>query len=164
MIRYAWPRVVAPAVSMFAVGCLMMPVPARAGDFLELLRSDLKTDKVALLTEVMEFTPEEAEIFWPIYREYDLELSKLGDARIAILKEYASNFDTMTVAKAKELMDRSFKLEQDRLGLLKSTYGKVEKALDAVEAARFAQAERQIQLLIDVQIASQVPLVQKSAK
>jgi len=162
MIRQALIRSI--AVSSLALVCLVAPAASQTDDYLELLRSDLKADKVALLTEVMEFTPEQATIFWPIYREYDLQLSKLGDARIAVLKEYAANYETMTAEKAKELMDRSFKLEEDRLDLLKSYYGKVAKALSSVEAARFAQAEHQIQMLLDVQIASQVPLIQKAAE
>ena len=54
--------------------------------YLELLRSDLKKEKVAILTEAMEFTPSQSETFWPIYREYDLKLSKIGDRRIAAIK------------------------------------------------------------------------------
>jgi len=164
MIRNALASAVARSILATAVVCAMLPETSRADDFLELLRSDLKADKVALLTEVMEFTPEQADVFWPIYREYDLELSKIGDARIAVLKEYAANFESLTPAKTKELMDRSFKLEANRLDLLKTYYRKVEKALSPIEAARFVQAERQIQMLIDVQIAEQVPLVQKPAE
>ena len=49
---------------------------------IELLRSDVKAKKVAIVTEVMQFTDEEGKVFWPVYREYDLELAKIGDARI----------------------------------------------------------------------------------
>lgn len=163
MIHHAWSRAVVCSALVLAAVCLAMPAAAQGDDFLELLRSDLKTDKVALLTEVMEFTPEQANIFWPLYREYDLKLSKLGDERIAILKDYAANYEKMTPEKAKELTERTFKLEEGRIDLLKSYHGKVEKALDPIMAARFAQAERQIQMLVDVQIASQVPLVEKPA-
>ena len=79
MIRHAWSRAVVSSTLVLAAVCLARPAAAQGDDFLELLRSDLKTDKVALLTEVMEFTPEQANIFWPLYREYDLKLSKLGD-------------------------------------------------------------------------------------
>ena len=53
-------------------------------DFIEQLRSDLRAEKVAVLTESMELEEAESEKFWPIYREYELELSKLGDRRLAI--------------------------------------------------------------------------------
>ena len=139
-------------------------LPGAAGaqeEWLELLRSDIKTEKVALLTEAMEFTPEEAEIFWPIYREYDLELAKLGDTRLALIKDFAANYENMTEAKAKELAQKTFKLDADRLKLQQKYYQKVEKALSATEAARFIQVERQIRLLIDLQIAAEMPLIRK---
>lgn len=130
-------------------------------DYLELLRSDLKAEKTALLTAAMAFTEQEGAIFWPIYREYELELAKIGDARIANIKDYATNYATMTDVKAKELTDNAFKLEEDRLKLQKTYYKKVEKALSATSAARFMQVERQIGLLIDLQIASELPLIKK---
>ena len=146
-----------------AVLALSLPGMASAQEeWLELLRSDLKAEKVALLTEAMQFTSEESDIFWPIYREYDLELSKIGDARIALIKDYAASYDAMTDEKAKELADRSFKLEEETLKLRKNYYKKVAKALNSSEAARFMQVERQIGLLVDLQIASELPLVRKA--
>ena len=47
--------------------------------YAELLRADVRAQKVAIITEVMGFTDKEDEAFWPIYREYDLEMAKLGD-------------------------------------------------------------------------------------
>src|SRR5512134_4172880 len=51
--------------------------------YAELLRSDVRTQKVSIITEVMGFTEAESAKFWPIYREYDAEMAKLGDARAA---------------------------------------------------------------------------------
>ena len=130
-------------------------------DYMELLRSDLKAEKTALLTATMGFTDQEGTIFWPIYREYELELAKIGDARLANIKDYATNYASMTDVKAKQLVDTAFKLEEDRLKLQKTYYKKVEKALSATSAARFIQVERQIGLLIDMQIASELPLIKK---
>ena len=121
----------------------------------ELLRSDLKTEKKAILTAAMDFTPEQSEIFWPIYREYDLELSKLGDGLIALVKDYAANYEQMTDVKAKELTERSFKLEEQRLKLRQTYTKKFEKAMDTVTAARFAQVERQLVRISNVAIGGQ---------
>lgn len=127
--------------------------------FIELLRSDIKTQKTALITEGMQFNEQEAAAFWPIYREYDLELSKIGDARIAFIKDFAGNYLSMSDEKAKALADRWFKLQESRMSLMKKYYKKFEKALSPKAAARFTQIENQINLLIDLQIASTMPLV-----
>src|SRR5512145_2274022 len=134
---------IARATWLMLVAVLAAPSFAQ-DDVLELLRSDLKTQKTALLTAAMAFTEQEGAIFWPIYREYELELAKIGDARIANIKDYATNYATMTDVKAKELTDNAFKLEEERLKLQKTYYKKVEKALSATSAARFMQVERQI--------------------
>ena len=55
--------------------------------YVELLRSDLRTQKVAVITEMMQFTEAEDAAFWPVYREYELELSRLNDERLAANRE-----------------------------------------------------------------------------
>ena len=129
-------------------------------DFIELLRQDLKTQKVAIITEAMNFTEEESNTFWPVYRKYDFESSKLGDERLAIIKDYADNYDKMTDEKAKELMDRNIKLQEQRLKLSKKFYKEFQKVLPAIKATRFIQVDNQLNLLLNLQIASELPLIE----
>ena len=75
--------------------------------YLELFRRDLKTDKVALLTAAMSLSDTASNIFWPIYREYDVELTKLGDNTINNIKDYAANYQSMSDKKADELILRT---------------------------------------------------------
>ena len=128
-------------------------------DFIELLRQDLKTQKVAIITETMNFTEEESNVFWPVYRKYDFEASKLGDERLAIIKDYADHYEKMTDEKAKELMDRSIKLEENRLKLRKKFYKEFQKVLPAIKATRFVQVDNQMNLLLNLQIAEELPLI-----
>lgn len=128
--------------------------------YLELLRTDIKAKRVALLTEALQLTDEQGAAFWPIYRAHQLEADKLGDFRVATIKQYAESYESMTPEIAKELANRAFKYQEDRLKLLKSTYGKVEKAVGPIIAARFAQVEYAINSLIDVQLGVELPLIQ----
>ena len=129
--------------------------------YLELLRSDVKAQKVALITEAMKFSEKDGEKFWPIYREYELELSKVHDSRIKLIKDYAENYENMKELKARELAQNSFSLEEKRLSLKRKYFKKIEKALSPIAATRFFQLERQINLLVDLQIATQLPLIKK---
>ena len=132
---------------------------AQGEPFVELMRKDLQSEKVMLMTEALPLTPEEGEIFWPIYREYSLELSKIGDGRIQLIKDYAANYETMTDEVAKNLAKTSFDLKEKQLKLLKKTHKKVSKELGPIQAARFAQIESQIMLLINLQISLELPLI-----
>ncbi len=128
--------------------------------YIELLRSDIKTQRVAIITEVMQFSQEEAELFWPIYKEYEFEVSKLGDERVAMIKDYAASFDTMTDEKAKELAERTFKLDAASLKLQQTYFKKFDKVLGSKTVAKFFQLDRQIDLLIRLQIAAGLPLIE----
>jgi len=132
---------------------------AQGEPFMELLRQDIQADKVALMTAALPLTEEEAEKFWPIYREYTTKLSSIGDARLKLIKDYAANYDAMTEEKASDLAKTSFSLREDKLSLLKKTHKKVSKEVGAIVATRFAQIENQLLMLIDMQIASEMPLI-----
>jgi hypothetical protein len=129
--------------------------------FVELLRSDVKTNKKAIIAAAMEFTDAQAAVFWPIYRNYEFELDKLGDARFTMIKNYADNYANMTNEKDKELIETAFKLQEERLKLRKKYFGEFSKALSPAMAAKFIQVENQIHLVIDLQIASELPLIEK---
>ena len=133
--------------------------PANQETYLELLKSDLKTQKVAVITEGMAMTDAQSAIFWPIYRKYDAELTTLNDTRLAVIKDYAANFESMTPAKADELTNKTFAFFENRLKLQKKYYKEFSKALGPVLAAKYMQIERSINTVFDFQIMSQIPLV-----
>lgn len=126
--------------------------------YAELLRSDIRTQKVAILTEVMGFTEAEDQAFWPIYREYDVEMSKLGDERVALIKEYAAAFSALTDEKAASLASRALDLETRRNAAKAKCYERVKTALSPRTALRFLQVEHQLQLVIDLQVAANLPV------
>jgi hypothetical protein len=129
--------------------------------YVELLRSDLRTQKVAIITEMMEFSEAEDAAFWPIYREYELEMSKLGDERIALVQEYAKAYSAMTDAAADAIATKALDLESRRHAVKAKYYERFKQALPARTAARFLQVEHQILLLIDLQIAAALPIINK---
>jgi hypothetical protein len=127
--------------------------------YAELLRSDVRTQKVAIITEVMGFTEAEDAAFWPIYREYEAEMAKLGDERVELIAEYAKNYETMTDEVADSLAKKALDLEARRQAVKAKCYESVRKALPPKTALRFLQVEHQLLLLIDLQIASALPIV-----
>ena len=126
----------------------------------ELLRSDVRAQKVAILTEVMGFTEAEDKAFWPIYREYDLEMAKLGDERVAMIAEYASNYSKLTDAIAEKLASKALDLEARRQAAKAKCYDRLKVALSPRTALRFLQVEHQLLLVIDLQISALLPVVQ----
>lgn len=127
--------------------------------YIELMRSDVQTQKKAIITETMDFTEEEAAVFWPVYNDYANELRKISDEKIALIKDYTANFDNITDEKAKEIMDKSFSVEEKTTKLKKKYYKRLSKVLPATRATRFFQLENQLINLLNLQAASKLPLI-----
>jgi hypothetical protein len=135
------------------------PEELNTREYIVLLRKDVSAEKAKLLGMVMQFNAEDAAKFWPIYRDYDAELNKLNDMRVANIKEYARTYTQMTDEKADELIKDAMTFQKQRDELLGKYYGRVKQELGAITAARFVQVEHQLLMIIDLKIASSLPVV-----
>ena len=129
-------------------------------DYLELARDVLKTEKKAVITEVMQLTELESEPFWDLYNEYQGKLYLVQNKRIAIIKDFADNFEQLTDEKADALWLGAMQYNQELLKLEKMYYKKFKKILPAGKAARFFQAENKIETMIDAQLALELPMIE----
>jgi len=132
-------------------------------EYIELMRSDVRQQKAETLAAVMQLSVADAAKFWPIYAEYDAELKKLNDLRVANIQEYARAYDQMTNEKADELIHKALAYRRQRPELVAKYYERVKQALGATTAARFFQIEDQLLSIIDLQIDSSLPIVGKSS-
>lgn len=152
------------AMAAGAAGSMTQGDKAAADWYIELIRSDIKEKKTALLTEALSLSEIEARGFWPIYREYEVELTAWGDKRTALIRRYADAYNAggVTDVLATDLASRWLKLAEDRIGLWSKYYKKIAKAVSPMRAAQFLQAEHQLNLLTDVYVATEVPFIQPS--
>jgi hypothetical protein len=128
-------------------------------EYVQLLRSNVRQQKAEIMGAVMQLSAQDAAKFWPIYNEYDAQLTKLNDLRVANIQDYARSYQNMTDEKADELIQNAMAYQNQRSALLAKYYDRVKQALGATTAARFVQVEHQLLLIIDLQIASSLPVV-----
>ncbi len=126
----------------------------------ELQRIDLRKQKREIVDAVGQFTEGQAKAFWPIYDVYEKDLARLNDRRIAIIKDYAANWEKLTDAQAKQMTEAAMDYMERRLALRKDYMGKLDKVLPGILVARLMQLEHQMDLLVDLEIASEVPLAE----
>jgi dsDNA-binding SOS-regulon protein len=105
--------------------------------YIELLRSDVRKENAAVIGEVMQFDAADAAKFWPIYKEYEIELTRSGDEKLALIKKYADHYQNMTDAIADELARSALRLEQERHDLKAKYYERLKQSLGTIMAARF---------------------------
>jgi hypothetical protein len=129
--------------------------------YIRLLRTDLKANKQQIVKEAMQLNDQQAAAFWPLYQSYAAEQTTLGDEKLAIINDYAKNFLTMSDEKADQIAQRVIVLDDQRMNLRKKYYELMKKALPTVLVVRFFQVEGQIQLLVDLQIASNLPIIEE---
>ena len=133
---------------------------ANIREYIELLRSNVRQDKAEILGAIMDLNASDAAKFWPIYSAYDSELNKLNNMRRDNLLEYARTYGDMTDSKANELITNAMAYQEQRAELLSRYYGRVKGAIGAINAARFVQIEHQLLLIVDLQVASNLPVVE----
>ena len=130
--------------------------------YIQLLHTDLSAKQEQIVRETMQLNDQQAAIFWPIYREYQSEQSKLTADKLALVADYSRNFSTMTDEKADQLAQQIMQLDEKRMALREKYYATMKKALSATLAVRFFQVEHQLQLIVDLQIAANLPIIEQN--
>jgi len=129
-----------------------------------LLRQDLRSKKKQLIAANLKLSDVEATKFWPVYDQYTADLTKLGDQKYALIKEYAQGYGKLTDDQALSLINRSLALDE-KLVQLRIKYVPIfNKVLPGTKVATFFQMDRRISTLLDLQLASEIPLVQDQGK
>jgi Spy/CpxP family protein refolding chaperone len=121
------------------------------------VRAGMQADRTALITTGMNFTDKDGAAFWPIYRQYQYERSRLDDRRAAVIKQYTKKYPDLTNAEAKAMGDQMLDCESRLAELKKKYYKKFNRVLPALTVAKFFQLERRVDLMMDMQVESSLP-------
>ena len=128
--------------------------------YMEIVRSTIKTEKKALIAEVMELSDEESTVFWPVYNEYQDKLYKINTDYFNIVQEFADNFENMSAEKATEIITKANKFSMAEVKLEKTYLKKMMKVISPQQTLRFFQASNKIEIMIDAQLAAEIPLLE----
>jgi hypothetical protein len=127
---------------------------------LALLRKDIRSIKKQLIATNLTLTDTEATKFWPVYEQFSADFGKINEARSIIIKEYSNGYGTLTDAQADGVIRRWLDTDISAAQLRQKYVPIVRKVLSGKKAATFFQLDRRISMMIDVQLTSQLPLVQ----
>jgi hypothetical protein len=122
-----------------------------------LVRANMQADRTTLITTGMNFSDKEGAVFWPIYKQYEYERSKLDDGRVAVIKEYTQKYPTLTDAEAKAMAEQMLESDYRLAALKKKYYKKFNKVLPALTVTKFFQLERRVDLMMDMQVEASLP-------
>jgi Spy/CpxP family protein refolding chaperone len=144
---------------MFAQAAQSAPPHSVTDNDIEMLRADLRAQRKEITAQNMTLTADEATKFWPIFDQYRQEAIKINDDRWTLLKDYAANYSTMTDAQAQTYITRSNTIDEQLMSLRMRYVPMFEKVISAKKTALWFQIDRRIDLLINLQLSSVVPMV-----
>jgi Spy/CpxP family protein refolding chaperone len=128
---------------------------------IELMRKDLRSIRKQLIAANLKLTDDQATKFWPVYDRYIADLMKVNNTKYDVLKEYFDSYGTLTPEQADTMTTRLLNLDVSVTELRQKYQPLFRAVLPAKETATFFQLDRRIAAMIDLQLASQIPLVQE---
>ena len=153
-------------VMVMVAALVGLAIPAAAqqkpADNMQILMEKVKADKKLLVANNMALTESEAKGFWPVYEEYQKDLTAINQRIIKMIESYAADYraKSLTDEKAKKLVEEMVAIEQAEAGMKAAYAPKLGKVLPQMKVARYLQIENKIRALVKYELAGGVPLVQ----
>jgi len=150
---------VAVLVCGVLAACIVRAPAQTDQDLIEVARSTVAADRQAVVVSTMQLTEAEGKDFWPLYHDYRVEMDKITDDLMALVLKYAKVYPNVSEDHAKEWLKEYTGLQRKQVDKRTAYLKKFSKILPAAKALRFAQVETRLDLLAQLQLAAQVPLV-----
>jgi hypothetical protein len=132
--------------------------PTVTDEDIALLRKDLRAMKMQVIGQNMSLSEEEGQKFWPIYNHYVKDLQQVNDRKYALLKQYAEMWATMSDQDAMIYVRNWLETDGQAQALRLKYVPVVNQVLPGRKAATFFQIDRRLNMMIDLQLFSQIPL------
>ena len=143
-----------------AIQLTRVTTPGSADEDIALYRKDVRSLKKQIISANLELTDTEAQQFWPLYDRYIAEMARVEDQKFELLKDYAKNYDTITDEQADAYIQGRAAVEDSILQLRLKYLPAFRKVLSGKTAALFTQMDWRLGLVMDLQLASQVPMIE----
>ncbi|MGA3239743.1 MAG: hypothetical protein ABSG03_25990 [Bryobacteraceae bacterium] len=127
---------------------------------IKLFRKDLRSMRKQIIAANMNLSDKEAEQFWPVFERYTQELVAKQDEKYALLKEYAQDYLTMTDAEAEKYIRGRASVDEAILQVRLKYVPIFQNVLSGKSTARFFQLDWRLGLIMDLQLASQTPMIE----
>src|SRR5271169_140671 len=132
--------------------------PSITEEDIALLRQDLRAMKMQVIGQNMSLSDAEAQKFWPIYNHYVKDLHEVNNQKYALLKQYAEMWATMSDQDAMIYVRHWLEADGQAQALRLKYVPTVSQVLPGRKAATFFQLDRRLNMIVDLQLFSQIPL------
>ena len=130
-------------------------------DYVEMLKKDIQEESKQIVADNLTLTEEQAEVFWPLYDEYDAAYDNLVNERVKVIEDYIMNYYGLDEAIGKELVSKSIDLKYKAVDIQKEYIDKMMEVLPFSVVGKFFQIDNRITALIHIARMSTLPLVRE---
>jgi len=144
------------------LGCPLCRAQVQAtsiGSAIELARAGMASERNEIIAAAMQLDDKDAAAFWPMYRKYEYERSRLDDDRAAVVKEYAEKHSTLTDSDARSMTQRMLEYESREVALKRKYFQKFNKILPAITVAKFFQLDHRVDILMEMKVEASLPSI-----
>ncbi|PVX44683.1 hypothetical protein C8C85_0430 [Flavobacterium sp. 103] len=128
-------------------------------DDIDVVQSVYGKSKSELVRQYMALSGTQATDFAKIYDAYELERKKLGEEKVYLINQYATDYAALTDDKADAIAKGVLKNNIAYDKLYSSYYEKAKKAIGAINATKFIQLEIYLQTEIRSSLQNAIPFV-----
>ena len=148
-------------LAIFVIVIIAAPLNAQVNmsDAIELTRTVIETQRQAIIVANSDFTEEESQAFWPVYKEYRAGVDALIGRVFDVIQEYAEDWETMTDEKAQEMLNAYLAIEKEKLALKTECVRTLSEILPSKKVTRYIQIENKLDAVIQYDLAANIPLV-----
>ena len=134
--------------------------PSITDEDIQMLRKDIRSQRKQIIAANMKLSESEAEKFWPVYEQYISDLVKLNGAKYALIKQYIQSQGALSDTEASSAVNQWVNVDESVAELRKKYIPLFGKVLSPKSTALFYQLDRRVQLMIDLQLASSIPMIE----
>lgn len=111
-----------------------------------------EAQKISFITQKLELTPDEAQLFWPLYNELEKKRSENREQSKILFRKLRDNSDELSEKELGDLSDELIELKLHEAKLQKEYHLKYKKILPAKKILTLYHTERQFQSMLLRQI------------
>ncbi|GJM63525.1 hypothetical protein [Persicobacter diffluens] len=129
-------------------------------DYIEMVRADVQAERKAIMMANTNLSPEESEVFWPIYDEYHAKRKQAYSGRLEHLMEYIKTEGNISDEEALELIG-NLEAKKKQIAKLDKAYHKsLQKSLSGARALQIIQLESYLDMILQAQVMANLPVAQ----
>jgi hypothetical protein len=152
-----WPQDAAPRVTSKPAEEQFQPI---TDEDIQMMRKDIRSQRKQIIAANMKLTDSEAEKFWPVYEQYISDLVNINRTKYALIKHYVETGGVLSDAEAETAVQQWVVVDQSVAELRKKYIPTFRRVLSPKNTALFYQLDRRVQLMIDLQLAASLPMIE----